>query len=76
MSKELEKIINAAMTLNLKERAQLAGTLLSSLDEAPESEIERLWIQEADRRLQEFREGKVKGIPSEEVFDRAVADIS
>ena len=76
MSKKLEEIISVAMGLSLEERAQLAGTLLFSLDEASESEVERLWLQEAERRLQDFREGKVKGIPSEEVFNRAVADIS
>jgi len=54
----------------------LAGMLLLTLDEPTESEVERLWLEEAERRLQEWREGKVKGIPAEEVFDRAVTDIS
>lgn len=76
MSKKLEEIINVAMELSLEERAQLAGMLLSSLDEASESEVERLWVQEAERRLQEYRDGKVKGIPVEEVFNRAISDIS
>jgi putative addiction module component (TIGR02574 family) len=76
MSKKLEEIINVAMELNLEERAHLAGTLLLSLDEPSESEVERLWLQEAERRLQEFREGKVKGIAAEEVFNRVIADIS
>jgi len=76
MSKKLEEIISEAMELGLQERAQLAGTLLASLDEPSGSEVERLWLQEAERRLQEYREGKVKGIPAEEVFNRALADIS
>jgi len=76
MSKKLEEIINVAKDLSLEERAELAGALLISLDEPSESEVERLWLQEAERRLQEFREGKVKGISTEEVFDRAIADIS
>jgi len=76
MSKKLEEIINEAMELGLEERAQLAGTLLSSLDEPSETEVERLWLQEAERRLRDYREGKVKGIPAEEVFNRAIADIS
>ncbi|OOP56585.1 MAG: addiction module antitoxin RelB [Candidatus Brocadia carolinensis] len=76
MSKKLEEIINEAMELGLEERAQLAGTLLSSLDELSETEVERLWLQEAERRLRDYREGKVKGIPAEEVFNRAIADIS
>jgi putative addiction module component (TIGR02574 family) len=76
MSKKLEEIIKVAKDLSLEERAELAGTLLLSLDEPSESEVERLWLQEAKRRLQEFREGRVKGIPAEEVFNRAIADIS
>jgi len=76
MSKKLEEIINVVMELSLEERAQLAGTLLSSLDEGSESEVERLWLEEAERRLQEYREGKVKGIPAKQVFTRAISDIS
>ncbi len=76
MSKKLEEIINVAKDLSLEERAELAGTLLLSLDEPSEAEVERLWLQEAERRLKEYREGKVKGIPAEEVFNRAIADIS
>jgi putative addiction module component (TIGR02574 family) len=76
MSKKLEEVVNEAMDLSLEDRAHLAGTLLVSLDEPSESEVERLWLEEAERRLQEFREGKVKGIPAEETFARAIADIS
>jgi putative addiction module component (TIGR02574 family) len=76
VSKKLEEIIKVTKDLSLEERAELAGTLLLSLDEPSESEVERLWLQEAERRLQEFREGKVKGIPAEEVFRRAITDIS
>jgi putative addiction module component (TIGR02574 family) len=74
--KKLEEIMSVAMELSLEDRALLAGTLLVSLDEPSESEVESLWLDEAERRLRDFREGKVKGIPSEEVFKRAIADIS
>jgi len=76
MTKKRDEILAEAMELSLEERAQLAGKLLLSLDEPSESEVERLWMEEAERRLQEFREGKTKGIPADEVFRRAIADIS
>lgn len=76
MSEKLKALIREAKDLSLEERAELAGALLLSLDEPSESEVERLWLKEAERRLQEFQEGKVKGIPVEEVFGRAIADIS
>jgi putative addiction module component (TIGR02574 family) len=46
------------------------------VDPPSESEIERLWLDEAERRLQAYREGKVKGIPAEQVFNRVIAEIS
>jgi putative addiction module component (TIGR02574 family) len=76
MGKKLDDVITAALQLSLEERAQLAGRLLLSLDEPSESELERLWLEEAERRLKEFREGKVRGIPADEVFRRAMDDIS
>ena len=73
---QLEQITKEIMNLSLEERAELAQRLLISLDEAPPAEIERLWIKEAERRLQAFREGKVQGIPAKDVFSRAVSEIS
>lgn len=73
---QLEQLAKEVMNLSLEERAELAQRLLVSLDEAPPSEIERLWMQEAERRLKEFREGKVQGIPAEDVFRRAISEIS
>jgi len=31
-------------------------------------EIDELWVQEAEKRLNDIREGKVKPIPADEVF--------
>jgi putative addiction module component (TIGR02574 family) len=75
-----EEIVAAALKLDRKERAQLAGRLIRSLDAeeanlSPE-EWEMLWAEEVDRRLEELRQGKVKGIPGEEVFARARAFLS
>lgn len=68
-----EAILSAALKLDHKSRAELAHRLLESLDELPESEWEQVWAQEAERRLAELREGKVKEIPADEVFARARA---
>ena len=32
------------------------------------SELNRIWIEEAEYRLQAYREGKVKGIPSSDLI--------
>lgn len=76
MSQKLNKVIAEAMELSFNERAQLAGELLLSLEEPSESEVEKLWIDEAKHRLQKYREGKTKGIPANEVFKNAINNIS
>lgn len=76
MLKSLEEISEATMQLGLEERAQLAGKLLLSLDEPSSAELERLWLDEAERRLEDMRSGKVQGIPAEDVFGRAISELS
>ncbi len=70
-----KQILAAALRLPPKKRADLASRLIRSLDEEEEElsreEWERLWADEAERRLEELRQGKVKEIPAEEVFARA-----
>ncbi len=76
MESKFDEVITAALQLGIEERAQLAGRLLLSLDEPSESEVERLWLVEAERRLKEFRAGRVRGIPADDVFRQAMDDVS
>ena len=70
---ELESEINK---LPVKERAALAKWIVQSLDDLPEAEIEALWAEEAERRLDELEQGVVAEIPAEEALHRARAAIS
>ena len=67
-----EEIVAAALKLDHKERARLAGRLLQSLEEEEEKlspgEFEALWLEEAERRLEEWERGKVEGIPGDKVM--------
>jgi putative addiction module component (TIGR02574 family) len=65
------EIESEALQLPPKERARLAQRLLASLDEAADRDAEQVWLQEAERRLDELESGKVAGIPAEQVFKRA-----
>lgn len=62
--------------LTLEERAALAKWIVASLDELSESEIEALWVQEAERRLDELEQGAIIGIPAEDVLRRGRAALS
>ena len=65
-----------ALKLNPGSRAKLATTLLHSLEELSESEIESLWLEEAERRDRELDEGTLSAIPAEEVLREARARLS
>ena len=66
-------LISEALKLPHKERAEMAGRLLKSLDELPEAEWEQVWAAEAERRLENVRAGRSKETPVMEVFARARA---
>lgn len=72
----LEKLKAEIKKLKLSERAILAKSLIDSLDDLSEAEIEALWMEEAERRLNEMEQGSVDEIPAEHVFRRARAAIS
>lgn len=52
-----EELIDLALRLPPSDRANLARELLSSLDGLTESEVEALWVEEAERRLTELESG-------------------
>ena len=76
MPSTLKKIEEEALSLAIEARAALAGKLLMSLEEPSTSELERLWLDEAERRLNTYRSGKIQGIPADTVFRRALAELS
>lgn len=67
----LDKVRRDALRLALQDRARLTEELLESMDPRNESEIEGLWLDEAERRLQAYREGGVQSIPADEVLKEA-----
>lgn len=64
---EFEKVRAQALQLELEARAALAQVLLESLETLTEAENERLWLEEAERRQREVREGGVQLVPGDEV---------
>lgn len=64
------KVVNDALSLSPRARAKLADKLLESLDDLRQREIDRLWAEEAEDRLDAYEKGELKAIPGEEVFRR------
>jgi putative addiction module component (TIGR02574 family) len=75
MSTSFEEMVAEAMKLPLRDRVRLAQQLASSLDDRVESNVEELWLAEAERRLEELRTGKAAGIDAAEAFARARRDL-
>lgn len=61
------EVMEIALRLKASERYELLEMLQKSLDK-PDTEVDRVWIEEAERRLQAYREGKLEVISMEEVF--------
>jgi putative addiction module component (TIGR02574 family) len=68
---DLAEVLRTALRLDTRDRAALAEKLLASLEELSEEEVERLWAEEAQRRLEEYRAGRAKTARAEEVHQRA-----
>jgi len=70
MGTATDKILEEALSLPADEQASLAEKILKSLNLPTEDEVNRLWVEEAERRVSELEAGKVESIPGEQVFAR------
>jgi len=65
------EVFKAALSLQVHDRAAPAQRLLASLEELSEEEAERLWAEEAQRRLEGYRAGRAKAVHAEEAMKKA-----
>ncbi len=62
-----KEILEQAKDLKAEERFMIVEGLLKSLDE-PDRKIDEIWAEEAEKRLNAYRDGKLEGVPMEEIF--------
>jgi len=67
---DLAEVLRNALSLDVHDRAALAEKLLASLEELSEEEADRLWAEEAQRRLEEYRAGRAKAVRAEAVHGK------
>ena len=70
MIRSSAKVVNDALSLPPRSRAKLAEKLLESLDNPRQQEIDRLWAEEVEDRIDAYEKGSLKAIPGNEVFRR------
>jgi putative addiction module component (TIGR02574 family) len=56
-----------ASKLSAKQRIEFAERLMTGVNDFASDELERAWDREIKRRLDEYRSGKVKSVPSEQI---------
>ena len=71
MSTLFEELAKQARMLTPQEKASLARILIEQLDTSSDTEVERLWIEESQRRYEAYLKGKLKSVSGEEVMSRA-----
>ena len=76
MSTRFDQIVADAMKLPLRDRVRLAQQLVSTIDDQTDTDVEGLWFDEAERRLEELHTGKVEGLDADEAFRRAREDLT
>lgn len=70
-----DELIATAMQLPLSDRVAIASAMLNSIDTAPDlesnqDEINAAWDAEIGRRVDDVESGRVKTVPSSEVWKR------
>jgi putative addiction module component (TIGR02574 family) len=75
VSPKTQQVLRDALRLPPRARADIAGTLLRSLDAKEDPHIEEAWAVEVERRVAQVDSGKVKLVPWERTRRRLRADL-
>mgnify|MGYP001564244554 FL=1 len=64
-----KEIISKALHLKPAEKSIIIEALMKSLD-VPDPEIEKVWAEEAEKRLRAYKAGKLKTVSFENMFKK------
>ena len=70
MSRAVRDLYDEASELSPEDRAELAGLLLESLEEERDPDADEEWAAEVERRMADYRAGRVKTLSWEDVRAR------
>ena len=76
MTDKAKALLAQALELEEAERAEIAGSLLQSLEPPPSTEVDAAWRDEVRKRLAELESGEAETIPWETVRDELLAKLS
>jgi putative addiction module component (TIGR02574 family) len=64
-----DNILEKALNLSPSEKAELIDKLIYSLDK-PDREVDELWKQEAEKRIDAYEKGKLKKVSLDKVLEK------
>jgi hypothetical protein len=71
MSTLLDELEKQSRLLTAQEKATLARILIEGLEPSQDSDVEQVWIAEAQRRYQAYLRGEIEAHDGDEVMTRA-----
>ena len=76
MSRPVAELEAEIRSLSSDDRTGLIRALLAELDGPAEADVERAWIEEAQRRYRELIDGTVQPVPTDRVFENLRARLN
>lgn len=70
MARAVKDIERDIRELSHEDKTDLVRALIAELDAPPDANVERAWLETAQRRYRELVEGKIEGVAGPLVFDR------
>ncbi|MGH8620520.1 MAG: addiction module protein [Burkholderiales bacterium] len=70
MTTDVAELEARIRSLSFEDKTELIRALIAELDGPADADVERAWLQEAQRRHREVADGKVKPVPGERVFEK------
>lgn len=68
MNTQSQELLHSALALPEAERAEIAATLIRSLDTETDEDVDAAWCSEIQRRLEAINRGEVRLIPWDDVM--------
>ena len=68
MNTQSQELLHSALALPEVERAEIAATLIRSLDTETDEDVDAAWSSEIQRRLEAIDRGEVRLIPWDDVM--------
>jgi len=76
MTEDEADLLKKVLALPVEARAALAGSLLDTLDDAVDEDVEASWEKEIARRVEQLDNGTAKTVPWTVVRKRLAAKLS